>query len=72
MGEKGRREGGEKPEKYPKTTKWGKRRVERRQYRSRAEDNTHRGTPECYHGEDAITGGARKYHNMAEYMEEQL
>ena len=46
--------------------------MERRQYRSKAKDNTHGGAPECYHGEDVITGGARKYYSMAEYMEEQL
>ena len=71
MGERGRREGGEKPEKYPETTRWGRRRVERRQCRSKAEDNTYRGAPECYYGENAITRGARKYHSIAEYIEEQ-
>ena len=71
MGERGRREGGEEPEEEPEATGWGRRRVERRQCRSGAEDNTHGGAPECYHGEDAITGGARKCHSMAEYMEEQ-
>ena len=70
MGERGRKEGGKEPEEEPETTGWGRRKVERRQCRSEAEDNTYRGIPKCYHEEDVITREARKYHNMAECIKE--
>ena len=72
MGERGRREKGEESEEYSEAIRWGKRRVKRRQCRNKAEDNIYKGTPKCYHGEDAITKEARKYHSIAEYMKEQL
>ena len=70
MGERKRREGGEKPEEYPEAIRWGRRRVKRRQCRSRAEDNIYGGVLKYYHGKDAITKGTRKCHSMAEYIEE--